>query len=73
MNRTPHFLISCNSESFVLQSWDCRDGLALGGPDLTDRRGEKSPPNIFSRCKDQISVIKFTGSWKQGIIRVMVS
>lgn len=73
MNRTPHFLISCNSESFVLHSCECRDVPALGGPDLTDIKGEKSPPNTFSRCKDQISMIKFTGSWKEGITRVTVS
>ena len=73
MNRIPHFLISCNGESFVLHSCDCRDVPALGGPDLTDRKREKSPPNVFSRLKDHISIIKFTGSWKQGIIRVTVS
>lgn len=31
---------------------------ALGGPDPTVKKGEKSPTKIFSRCKYQIPVIK---------------
>lgn len=64
MNRTSHILISCISESFVLHSWDCRDVPTLGGPDLTVKKRKQSATNLFSRCKDQISIIKLTDNWK---------
>lgn len=74
MKRTSHILISCISESSVLHSWDCRDVPTLGRPDLTvKKRGKKSATNLFSRSKDQISIIKLTGNWKQGINKATVS
>lgn len=73
MNRTSQILISCNTESFVLHSWDCRDVPTLGGPDLTVTKRKKSATNLFSRCKDQISISKLTGCWKQYINRATMS